>query len=88
VFRPQQTLQKTRKQLHNTLALPAALCDTENWTITATDAVRIRASEIKYMTKTARCIWTDYKTTTDGEGIKYNLSWTKNSNTEESGYDM
>jgi hypothetical protein len=61
VFRPKQTLQKTRIQLYNTLALPAVLYDGENWTITATDARRITASEIKYMTKTAQYIWTDYK---------------------------
>ena len=73
VFRPKQTLQKTRIQLHNTRTLPAVLYDSENWTITATDAIRIIASEIKYVTKTARCIWTDYKTNTDCEGIKYNL---------------
>ena len=54
VFKPQQTLQKTRTQLYNTLALPAVLYDSENWTITATDVIRITASEIQYMTKTAR----------------------------------
>jgi hypothetical protein len=57
VFRPQKPLKKIEIQLHNTLALPAMLYDSENWTIKATDAIRITASEIKYMAKTARYIW-------------------------------
>jgi len=47
VFRPQQTLRKIRIQLYSTLALPAVLYDSENWTIAATHAIRITASEIK-----------------------------------------
>lgn len=65
MFIPQQILRKTRIQLYNTLALPAVLYDSENWTITATDAIRITAKEIKYMTKTVRYIETHYKTNTD-----------------------
>jgi hypothetical protein len=78
VFRPQQTLQKTRIQLYNTLALPAVSHDRENWTIRATGAIRITAPEIKYMTRIARYRWTDYKTNTDCEGIKYNPSLGQN----------
>jgi hypothetical protein len=35
-----------------------------NWNITARDARRITAAEMKYMRKTARYNWTDYKTNT------------------------
>jgi len=47
-----------------TLALPALLYGSENWTITARDSRRMTAAEIKYTRKTAGCTWTDYKTNT------------------------
>jgi hypothetical protein len=53
---------KTRIKLYNTLALPVLLYGSETWTIKAKDARRITAAEIKYMRRTAGCIWTDYKT--------------------------
>ena len=40
------------------------LYGSENWTITARDARRMTAAEIKYTRKTAGCTWTDYKTNT------------------------
>jgi hypothetical protein len=58
VFRPKKTL-KTRIKLHNILALPTLLCDSENWTINARDARRIRAAEMKYM-RTVGYTWTDH----------------------------
>ena len=62
VFRPQETLQKTRIKLCNTLSLPILLYCSEAWTIKASDARRITAAELKYMRRTAGCTWTDYKT--------------------------
>jgi hypothetical protein len=53
VFRPQKTLKKTRIKLHNTLFLPALVYGSENWTIKARDARRIRATEMKYTRRTA-----------------------------------
>jgi hypothetical protein len=38
------------------------LYGSETWTVTARDASRITATEMKYMRITAGCIWTDYKT--------------------------
>ena len=38
------------------------LYGSETWTIKARDARRITAAEMKYMIRTAGCIWTDYKT--------------------------
>jgi len=35
IFRPQKMLKKTRIKLYNTLALPALLYSSENWTIKA-----------------------------------------------------
>jgi hypothetical protein len=61
----QKTLQETRTKLYITLALPALLYGSENWTITARDARRMTAADIKYTRKTAGCNWTDYKTSTD-----------------------
>ena len=37
----------------------------ENWTITARDARKVTAAEMKYMRKTAGYTWTDYKTNTE-----------------------
>jgi hypothetical protein len=38
------------------------LYGSETWTIKARDARRITAAEMKYMRRTAGCIWTDHKT--------------------------
>jgi len=50
--------------LYNTLALPVLLYGSESWTIKARDARIITAADMKYMTRTAGYIWTDYKTNT------------------------
>ena len=60
VFRPQKTLKKTRIKLHNSLALPVLLYDSETWTVKARDARIITAAEMKYMRRTAGYTWTDY----------------------------
>jgi hypothetical protein len=65
VFSKQNTLKKTRIKLYNTLVLPALLHGSENWTITAGDARRISAAEMKCMRITAECTWTDHKTNTE-----------------------
>jgi len=62
MFRPQETLRRTRIKLHNTLALPVLLYGSETWTIIARDARRITAAEMKYMRRRAGYTWTDYKT--------------------------
>jgi hypothetical protein len=53
MFIPQRTLKKTRIKLYSTLALPAFVYGSENWTITARYARRITAAEMKYRRKTA-----------------------------------
>jgi hypothetical protein len=65
VFRAQKTLKKTRIKLYNTLSLPALLHSSDNWTITARDARRVTAAEMKYIRNTAGYIWTDSKTNTE-----------------------
>jgi hypothetical protein len=60
VFRPQNTTIK----LYNTLALPVLLYGSETWTVTARDARRISAAEMKCMRRTAGYTWTDCKTNT------------------------
>jgi hypothetical protein len=65
VFRPQKFLEKTRIKLYNTLALPALLHGSENWTIKVRDARRITAVEMKYLRRTAVYTWTDHKINTD-----------------------
>ena len=57
-----KTLKKTRIELYNTLAPPVLLYGSETWTIKARDAREITAAEMKYMRRTARYTWTDYKT--------------------------
>jgi hypothetical protein len=52
MFRPQNTLKKTRIKLYNTLALPVFLYGSETWAIKAGDARRITAAEMKYMRRT------------------------------------
>jgi len=64
VFKPQETLTKTRIKLYNTLALPVLLYCRETWTIKARDARRITAAEMKYIRRTAGYTWTDCKTNT------------------------
>jgi len=62
-LRPQKkTLKKTRIKLYNSLALPVLLYGCQTWTITASDARRITAAELKYMRRIAGYTWTDYKT--------------------------
>jgi hypothetical protein len=71
VFRPQETLKKTRIKLNNTVALPVLLYGSETWTVKARDARRITAAGMKYMRRTARYSWTDYKTNTQiAKGLK------------------
>jgi hypothetical protein len=47
-------LKETRIKLYNSLALPALLYGSDNWTITARDARGITAAEVKCIRKTAR----------------------------------
>jgi hypothetical protein len=61
VFRPEQTLKKTKIKLYNALALSALSYGSENWTIKAKDAKRVTAAKMKYK-KTAGYTWTDYTT--------------------------
>ena len=65
MFRPQQTLKKTRAKLYNKLAPPPMLCDSENWTVKARDARSKTAAEMRHMRQTAGYTWTDYKTNTE-----------------------
>ena len=64
VFRPQNTLKKTRIKLYNILGPPSIVVWQRNGTIKAKDPRRITAAEIKYMRRTAGYTWTDYKTNT------------------------
>jgi len=91
VFRPQQTLKKTRIKLCDTLALPVLLYGSETWTIKARDARRITAAEMKYRRRTAGYIWIDYKTNTQiakelkitpilDKLLEYKRNWTQHVN--------
>ena len=53
VFRPPKKtpLKETRIKLYNTLALPVLLYGSETWTVKASDARRITAAEVEYMTR-------------------------------------
>jgi len=73
------------------LALPVLLHGSESWTINASDARRITATEIKYMRRRAGYIWTDYKTKaqiakelkvtpTLDKLVEYKRSWIKHVN--------
>jgi hypothetical protein len=53
VFRPQNTLKKTRIKLRNTLSLQMFLYGSETWTVKARNVRRITAAEMKYMRRTA-----------------------------------
>ena len=65
VFRLQKTLKKTRLKLCLTLAFPALLYSSENWTIKAREKRRLTAEDIKGIWKTAEYSWTDHKTNTE-----------------------
>jgi hypothetical protein len=62
MWRQNKPLKKTRIKLHITLALPALLYNSDNWTIKTRDAKRIAVAETKYMRKTAGYNWKNYKT--------------------------
>jgi hypothetical protein len=61
-FRLQNTLKKTRTTLNNTLALPALLYGSGNWTVTVRDTRRITAADMKCVRTTAEYTWTDFIT--------------------------
>jgi hypothetical protein len=65
VFRPQKTLKNAGIKLYSTLALPAVIYGSENWTIKVRHTIRIMAAEMKYMRKRAEYTWTGYKTNTE-----------------------
>jgi hypothetical protein len=65
MFRPQETLQKTRIKSYNTLALSASLHRSENWNIKARDTRKITATEMKHMRKRVGYTWKYYKTNTE-----------------------
>jgi hypothetical protein len=61
------------------------------WTVKARGARRIRATEMKYMRRTAGCTWTDYKTNTQitkelkitpilDKLLEYNRNWIQHVN--------
>jgi len=67
------------------------LYGSETWTVTASDARRITAAEMKYMRRTARYTWTDYKTNAQvakelkltpvlDKLLEYKRSWTQHVN--------
>jgi hypothetical protein len=89
MFRPQKTLNKTKLKLYSTLALTGLLYGSQNWVIQAGDTRRITAGGMKYIRKTAGCIWTDYKTNTE-IAVELNITpvWTIYRNTVESGCNM
>ena len=79
VFRSQKTLKKPGIKLYSTLALPALLYGTENWTIKARETIRIMAAKMAYVRKTAGYTWTDYKTNTEiAKELKYDPSFGQN----------
>jgi len=91
VFRPQNTLKKTRIKLYRTLVRPVLLYGNETWTVKTRDARRITAAEIKYMRRTAGYTWTDYKTNAQianelkitlilDKLLEYKRSWIKHVN--------
>jgi hypothetical protein len=53
MFMAQKTLKKARIKLHSALVLPAVLYCSEHWTVTARDARRITAVQMKCVRKTA-----------------------------------
>jgi hypothetical protein len=65
MFRPQETLKKTRKKPYNTLTLSASLHCSENWNIKARDARRITAAGMKHTRKRLGYTWKYYKTNTE-----------------------
>lgn len=76
MFRRQKTSKSLGIKLYNTLAIPALIHGSENFTTKARDARRITATEMKYMRKTAVYTWTEYKTITDYKRTKCKF-WTK-----------
>jgi hypothetical protein len=49
----------------NTLALPALLYGCETWAVKEQDKSRLTSAEIKFVRRTAKCTWQDYKPNED-----------------------
>jgi hypothetical protein len=92
IFIPSKVQKQTRIQTYNTLALPAFLYGSENWTIKANDKIRITAAGMRFVRTTAKYIWSDYKRNDDilkelktepvmGKILKYKNSWIQHANT-------
>jgi hypothetical protein len=47
--------------MYNTLALPALLCGCETWIIREQDISRMTSAEMKFIRRTAKYTWQDYK---------------------------
>jgi hypothetical protein len=75
--------EENKNKIVQSLALPALLFSSENWTINARDARRIIAAEMKYVRRTAGYSWTYDKISTDCKGIKYNSSFGQNTGLQE-----
>ena len=90
MFRPQKALKKTIIKLYNTLALLVLLYGSETWTITARDARRITAAEMKYMRRTAGYTWDRLQNKcTNCKGVKISTIFGQNYwNTIEAGYNV
>ena len=65
MFRPQNTLRKTRIKLYNTLVLPAVLHGSENWTIKARENKKNNSIRDDIQRKISGHTWTYYKTNTE-----------------------
>jgi hypothetical protein len=53
VLKPNQVQKSSRMKIYNTLAIPALIYGREIWTLTQQDKSRLKASEMKFLRRTA-----------------------------------
>jgi hypothetical protein len=65
VLKPNQVQKSSRMKIYNTLAIPALIYGSEIWTLTQQDKSRLKASEMKFLRRTAGYTLLDRKKNED-----------------------
>jgi hypothetical protein len=65
VSKPNQVQKSSRMKIYNTLAIPTLIYGSEIWTLTQEDKSRLKASEMKFLRRTAGYTLLDHKKNED-----------------------
>jgi hypothetical protein len=65
VLKPNQAQKSSRMMIYNTLAIPVLIYGSDIWTLTQQDKSRLKASEMKFLSRTAGYTLLDHKKNQD-----------------------